>query len=165
MLIILMGVAGSGKSTVGRMLARALGGDFHDADDLHPPANRDKMRRGIPLTDDDRRPWLVSVRALIDRCENAGGNAVVACSALKEAYRAKLLAGAKDVCLVYLKGSPELIMQRLAARHGHFFDPALLRSQFDALEEPHDAIVIDIAGTPAQIVDAIILALRLHHAN
>jgi len=161
MVIILMGVAGSGKSTIGRMLSRALGGEFHDADDLHPPANRDKMRRGIPLTDENRRPWLAAVCALIDRCENA----VVACSALKEAYRAKLLTGVKDVCVVYLKGSPELIAQRLAARHGHFFDPALLRSQFDALEEPRDAIVIEIAGTPAQIIDAIIVALRLRRAN
>jgi gluconokinase len=167
MVVVLMGVAGSGKSTIGRLLARALGADFHDADDLHQPENRDKMRRGIPLSDDDRRPWLAAVHALIDKygntgCEKAGVNAVVACSALKEAYRATLFARAKDVRLVYLKGSPELIAERLGARRGHFFDPALLRSQFDALQEPHNAIVIDIAETPPQIVDAIMLELRLN---
>jgi gluconokinase len=165
MVIVLMGVAGSGKSTIGRMLARALGGDFCDADDLHPQANRDKMRRGIPLNDDDRRPWLAAVRALIEHCENASVDAVIACSALKESYRTTLLGGAKDVHLVYLKGSPGLIAQRLAARHGHFFDPALLKSQFDSLEEPGDAIVVDIAETPAQIVDTIMVALGSRHAN
>jgi gluconokinase len=167
MVVVLMGVAGSGKSTIGQMLARALGADFHDGDDLHPPENRDKMRSGIPLSDDDRQPWLAAVCALIDKyenmdCEKTSVNAVVACSALKETYRATLIAGAKDVRLVYLKGSPELIAERLGARRGHFFDPALLRSQFDALEEPHNAIVIDIAETPPQIVDAIMLELRLN---
>jgi gluconokinase len=165
MVIVLMGVARSGKSTIGRMLARALGGDFYDADDLHPQANRDKMRRGIPLNDDDRGPWLAAVRALIDRCENASVEAVIACSALKESYRMTLLKGAKDVQLVYLKGSSELIARRLAARHGHFFEPALLKSQFDSLEEPRDAIEVDIAGTPAQIVDRIMVALGSRHAN
>ena len=155
MVIILMGVAGSGKSTIGALLARDLGCDFHDADDLHSPANRDKMQRGIPLTDEDRRPWLAAVRALIDRYLNAGADVVIACSALKEAYRATLLRGTDDVRLIFLKGSFELIAQRLASRHGHFFDPALLRSQFDALEEPRDASVVDIAGTPAEIVAAI----------
>jgi gluconokinase len=155
MVIILMGVAGSGKSTIGALLARDLGCDFHDADDLHSPANRDKMQRGIPLTDDDRRPWLAAVRTLIDRYLNAGADVVIACSALKEAYRATLLRGTYDVRLIFLKGSFELIAQRLALRHGHFFDPALLRSQFDALEEPRDASVVDIAGTPAEIVAAI----------
>ncbi len=155
MVVIVMGVSGSGKSTIGMMLARDLGCDFRDADDLHPQENRDKMHRGIPLTDEDRRPWLAAVRALIDRYENAGTNLVIACSALKEAYRKTLTDGVHDVRIVYLKGSIELIAQRLAARHGHFFDAALLRSQFDALEEPREAIVVDIAGTPAEIVAAI----------
>jgi len=163
MVVVLMGVAGSGKSTIGQMLARALGADFRDADDLHSPENRDKMRRGIPLCDDDRQPWVAAVRALIERYDNAQReNLIVACSALKETYRATLFARAKDVRLVYLKGSPELIAERLGARRGHFFDPALLRSQFDALQEPHNAIVIDIAETPPQIVDAIMLELRLN---
>src|ERR1700733_5626314 len=155
MVVIVMGVSGSGKSTIGMMLARDLGCDFRDADDLHPQENRDKMHRGIPLTDEDRRPWLAAVRALIDRYENAGTNLVIACSALKEAYRKTLTDGVRDIRIVYLKGSMELIAQRLAARHGHFFDAALLRSQFDALEEPREAIVVDIAGTPAELVVAI----------
>jgi gluconokinase len=155
MVVILMGVAGSGKSTVGAGLANDLGCDFRDADDLHPPANRDKMHRGIPLTDDDRRPWLAAVRALIDRYLKSGADVVIACSALKEAYRAILLRGTDGIRLILLKGSFELIAQRLASRHGHFFDPALLRSQFDALEEPHDAIVVQIGGTPPEIVAAI----------
>jgi gluconokinase len=170
MVVVLMGVAGSGKSTIGQLLARALGADFHDGDDLHSPENRDKMRRGIPLCDDDRQPWVAAVRALIERYgnahrENAIVNAVVACSALREAYRTTLFAGANDVRLVYLKGSPELIAERLGARRGHFFNPALLRSQFDALEEPHRAIVIDIAETPAQIVHAIMIELQSRQAD
>jgi gluconokinase len=155
MVVIVMGVSGSGKSTIGMTLARDLGCDFRDADDLHPQENRDKMHRGIPLTDEDRRPWLAAVRALIDRYESAGTNLVIACSALKEAYRKTLTDGVHDVRIVYLKGSMELIAQRLAARHGHFFDAALLRSQFDVLEEPREAIVVDIAGTPAELVAAI----------
>jgi gluconokinase len=155
MVVIVMGVSGSGKSTIGMILARDLGCDFRDADDLHPQENRDKTHRGIPLTDEDRRPWLAAVRALIDRYENAGTNLVIACSALKEAYRKTLADGVHDIRIVYLKGSTELIAQRLAARHGHFFDAALLRSQFDVLEEPREAIVVDIAGTPAEMVAAI----------
>jgi len=170
MVVVLMGVAGSGKSTIGQMLARALGADFRDADDLHSPENRDRMRHGIQLSDDDRQPWLAAVCALINKyenmgCEKARVNAVVACSALKEAYRATLFAGAKDVRLVYLKGSPELIAQRLAGRRSHFFDPALLRSQFEALEEPRGAIVIDITGPPTQITRAIVMALRSREAE
>jgi gluconokinase len=155
MVVIVMGVAGSGKTTIGMMLASDLGCDFRDADDLHPQKNLDKMRRGIPLTDEDRRPWLAAVRALIDRYESFGTNAVIACSALKEVYRVTLTDGANDIRLVYLKGSMDSIARRLAARHGHFFDTALLRSQFDALEEPREAIVVDTAATPAEIVATI----------
>ncbi len=150
-----MGVAGSGKSTVGAMLAHDFDCDFHDADDLHSASNLDKMHRGIPLTDDDRRPWLAAVRALIDRYLNSGADTVIACSALKQAYRATLVRNTDDVRLVFLKGSFDVIAQRLALRHGHFFDPALLRSQFDALEEPLDAMVVGIDGTPTEIVAAI----------
>jgi gluconokinase len=155
MVVILMGVAGSGKSTVGAMLAHDFDCDFHDADDLHSASNLDKMHRGIPLTDDDRRPWLAAVRALIDRYLNSGADTVIACSALKQAYRATLVRNTDDVQLVFLKGSFDVIAQRLAFRHGHFFDPALLRSQFDALEEPLDAMVVGIDGTPTEIVAAI----------
>jgi gluconokinase len=161
MVIVVMGVAGSGKSTIGMLLARRLGCDFHDADDLHPATNRDKMHRGIPLTDDDRVPWLTAVRAVIDQYINEGRNAVIACSALKEAYRAALFGGSNDVRLIYLKGSRDLIARRLAARHDHFFDPTLLQSQFDTLEEPHDALVIDVSGTPEEIVAAIANALGI----
>jgi gluconokinase len=155
MVVIVMGVAGSGKTSIGMMLASDLGCDFRDADDLHSQENRYKMHRGLPLTDEDRRPWLAAVRALIDRYEESGTDAVIACSALKEAHRAVLTEGTNDIRLVYLKGSMDLIAQRLAARHGHFFDPALLRSQFEVLEEPNEAIVVDVGGTPAEIVAAV----------
>src|SRR5579864_5347741 len=152
MVIIVMGVAGAGKSTIGQLLEQRLGYEFHDADDLHPAANREKMRRGIALSDADRSPWLAAVRALIDRCVTTGLNAVVACSALKQAYRDLLVTEPSAVKLVYLKGDRDLIEQRLANRHGHFFDRGLLQSQFEALEEPRDAIVEDITRDPSTIV-------------
>ena len=165
MIIVVMGVAGSGKSTIGMLLAQRLRYDFHDADDLHPAANRDKMHRGIPLTDQDRIPWLTAVRASIDQYVNEGRDSVIACSALKETYRAVLFGGSKDVRLIYLKGSRDMIAQRLAARHDHFFDPALLQSQFDTLEEPRDALVTDVSGTPEEIVTAIVKALSVRPDN
>jgi gluconokinase len=155
MVVIVMGVAGSGKSTIGAMLAHALVCEFHDADDLHPLANRDKMHRGIPLTDEDRRPWLAAVRTLIDRYVSAGADAVVACSALRQSYRNALTEGVEGIRLVYLKGSYDLIARRLSMRRGHFFDPELLRSQFDALEEPRDAIAVETTQTPGEIVAVI----------
>jgi gluconokinase len=155
MVIILMGVAGSGKTTVGEMLARRLGWPFHDADDLHPAANREKMSRGLPLTDDDRRPWLDAVRDLIEQYVATGDDAIVACSALKQSYRDRIIADAAVVKLVYLKGSFELIAARLATRHGHFFDPALLRSQFEALEEPPTAIVENVSRDAEAIAGSI----------
>ncbi|HKM98930.1 MAG TPA: gluconokinase [Candidatus Binataceae bacterium] len=155
MVILLMGVSGSGKTTIGRILAAALGWEFHDADELHPAANRDKMRRGIPLTDSDRAPWLSSVRDLIDDRLARNGNAVVACSALKQSYRERIVADPSKVRLVYLKGSPELVARRLARRSGHFMPASLLPSQLAALEEPRDALTIDISGTPEQIADSI----------
>jgi gluconokinase len=161
MVVILMGVAGSGKTTVGEVLAQRLGWRFYDGDDFHSARNRDKMRRGEPLTEEDREPWLEALRELITRCEREGENAVLACSALKRAYREELTGGSREVRLVYLKGPRDLIARRLAARHGHFFDPALLQSQFDALEEPSDALAVDVAGTPEQITDAIVAGLAL----
>src|SRR5271169_3397985 len=163
MIVVVMGVAGSGKSTIGQVLARRLGWRFYEGDDYHPERNRAKMRAGEPLTDEDRRPWLEALAKLISDCMRNHENAVLACSALKQIYRDRLGIGSEGVRLVYLSGSPELIARRLAARHGHFFDPGLLQSQLDTLEEPHGAIIADIAGTPDQIASAIIKALGIQH--
>jgi gluconokinase len=164
MVIILIGVAGSGKTTVGRILAAQLGCEFHDADDLHSPENREKMSHGLALSDQDRLPWLLAVRNLVQRCLAENRDAVIACSALRRSYRDLLVVDKAKVKLVYLKGSPALIAQRLAQRSGHFFDPRLLQSQFDTLEEPQDptdATVVDISETPEQVADAIRARLNL----
>jgi len=155
MIVVLMGVSGSGKTTVGKVLAARLGWRFVDADDYHPPANIEKMRRGIPLTDEDRRPWLQGLARLVDAACADGRNLVLACSALKHAYQEYLERGHHCVHYVHLQGSPELIRERLAARHGHFFDPHLLRSQFEALEPPEHAVVVDIAPAPEAIATEI----------
>ncbi len=152
MVILLMGVSGAGKTTIGRQLAYGLGWRFFDADDLHPPANLEKLRHAIALSDDDRRPWLESVRALIQEAIETQRNVVVACSALKRAYRDRLIVDAAAVKLVYLKGAPDLIESRLADRRNHFMSRDLLASQFETLEEPLDALVVDIAQSPAAIV-------------
>ena len=155
MVVILMGVSGAGKSTVGQMLARQLGWRFYDADDLHPDANKRKMSHGIPLTEHDRRPWLVSVRGLIQRCLADGVSAVIACSALRQSYRDLLVVDPSSVRIVYLKGAMSLIAERMAARRGHFMSKELLQSQFDALEEPQDATTVDISASPEEIAAAI----------
>jgi gluconokinase len=155
MIVVVMGVSGSGKTTVGTMLAAALKWRFYEGDDLHSAANRNKMTRGIPLTDADRLPWLRRIRRLIERCLADRVDAVIACSALKQSYRELIVANAKQVPVVYLKGSPKLINARLGKRKGHFMPSALLPTQFEALEEPRTAITIDASGTPAQIVEAI----------
>jgi gluconokinase len=161
-IILVMGVSGSGKTTIGAMLAGRLGWEYAEADDFHPQANVDKMHAGIPLTDEDRWPWLERIAGWIDDEMAAGRSAVVTCSALKRAYRTLLHRDGNR--LVYLDGSKELISRRLAARHGHFFPAALLDSQFRDLEPPgpdENPIVIPLNGSPAQTVDKIIAALDL----
>ena|SRR5215471_6386529 len=152
MIIILMGVSGSGKTTIGQRLAAGLGWPFYDGDQFHPQANVAKMQQGIPLTDEDRWPWLQALRAQIATCIQQGVSAVLACSALKQVYRAYLLIDETQVKLVYLKGDYALIRERLAQRHGHFMPPELLASQFAALEEPEQGVIVDIAHPPETIV-------------
>ena len=160
MIAIVMGVAGSGKTVIGQLLAQQLGWELADADDFHPLANMEKIRRGIPLTDEDRGPWLDRLRDQIKHWIANAGSGVLACSALKQTYRDELAVG-PEVRFVYLKGSPELIAQRLRSRHGHFADEKILASQFADLEEPEDAVTIDIAQTPEEIVAEIREKLRL----
>ena len=163
MIVVLMGVCGCGKTAVGRALAQALDWSFLDADDFHPLGNVAKMAAGTPLTDDDRWPWLHAIAAAIDAARAGGQSAVVACSALKRAYRDILVGSRPDVVLVYLQGSHDLLARRAAARTGHFMPPALLDSQFATLEEPapeERAIVVSVDAAPEAIVDAVITQLR-----
>lgn len=155
MVVILMGVSGCGKTTVGERLARDLGWRFYDGDDFHPQANIHKMARGIPLNDDDREPWLNILQKLINNHLKEGKPAVVACSALKKMYRDILLRDNGDARLVYLKGDYDLILERMDARMGHYMKSGLLTSQFQTLEEPQDAISIDISQEPERIVASI----------
>ena len=157
MVIVLMGVSGAGKTTVGTRLAEALGWDFADADDFHPEANVRTMERGEPLTDADREPWLRALRDFIADRLAAGEPAVVTCSALKASYRNTLLEGLDDADLVYLRGSYELVRRRLKARTDHFFDTELLESQFETLEEPgpDEALIVDIDAPPDALVRTI----------
>ena len=161
MIVIVMGVTGSGKTTVGKMLAQRLGWEFADADDFHSAANKDKMHRGIPLTDADRMPWLASMHDYLAK-EDAGRRSVVlGCSALKQSYRV-ILEDGLSVQLVYLKGTYEVIDAHLRARKGHFADDKILAAQFADLQEPEptDAIVVDVRLTPEQIVDEICKQLK-----
>ena len=160
MIVIVMGVTGSGKSTIGLLLAAQLGWKFADADDYHPPSNVEKMRHGIPLTDDDRAPWLDRLHSEITAWIAAGRNIILACSALKGAYRDQLAAG-PEVRFVYLKGSPDLIASRVRERHGHFAGEQILAGQFADLEEPADAVTVDIAASPQQIVNEVRTKLGL----
>lgn len=152
MIIVLMGVSGSGKTTVGQDLARQLGWTFVDADDFHPAANIAKMHRGEPLNDEDRRPWLAAIHQRLLEASQRGESVVLACSALKHAYQEYLQHEEPEhINYVYLRGSEELIRQRLAKRTGHFMNPHLLHSQFETLEPPDNAIAVDIAPPPDEI--------------
>jgi gluconokinase len=162
MIAVVMGVSASGKTTIGELAATKLGCEFQEGDDLHPPSNVAKMRAGEPLTDADRAPWLARIAAEIDDWRARGVCGVVACSALKRSYRDVLIGKRRDVTLVYLKGSYELIHRRMAARKGHFMPISLLRSQFDTLEEPtpdEHPLVINIGGRAKTVADE--LARRL----
>lgn len=155
MIAVIMGVSGVGKSAVGEGLARELACTFLDADAFHPPANVAKMRSGTPLTDEDRWPWLDALNARLRAAHAAGESVVLACSALKQRYRERLLAALPGARMVFLHGDRELIAQRLQARRGHYMPASLLDSQFAALEPPADAIAVDVSGSVASIVAAV----------
>lgn len=161
MFIVVMGVSGSGKTTVGSLLAHDLGWHFYDADDFHSAQNVAKMRAGIPLTDEDREDWLNALASLISDHLERSQPGVLACSALKQRYRDTLRVDPLRVKFVYLKGSEALIADRMHARAGHFMPPGLLASQLAALEEPADALTVEIQRTPEEIVDLIIDRLNL----
>lgn len=160
MIVIIMGVVGAGKTTIGSLLASQLGWEFADADDFHPQSNVDKIRHGIALTDEDREPWLDHLRGAIIGWIEASKSVVLACSALKRAYRAKLSVG-PEVRFVYLKGSAAQITDRLRSRHGHFASESILNSQLADLEEPDPAITVEINESPEQIVTEIRTALAI----
>lgn len=153
-----MGVVGAGKTTVGSLLAQKLSWEFADADDFHPPGNVEKMSRGIPLSDDDRTPWLTALRNAILQWNQQHKNVVLACSALKRKYRDELKAD--HVQFVYLEGPYELIQERLHARRGHFATESILKSQFQDLEVPEDAITVNVGKTPEEIANEIIAKLK-----
>jgi len=162
-ILVVMGVSSSGKSTIGTLLAGQLHWEFEDGDWFHPARNIDKMHAGIPLTDEDRAPWLIAIADFIDQARLSGKRVVVACSALKRRYRTVIIGNRPDVRLIYLKGDVELIGRRFAARHEHFMPPSLLQSQFDSLEEPgpdEHPIVVSIKPRPREIVAMILDALK-----
>ena len=163
MIIVIFGVTAAGKTTVGQLLARELGWEFYEADDFHSADNIKKMKAGVPLTDEDRRPWLGRLRELIERCLAAGENGVLACSALKKAYRDRLRVS-EEVKFVFLRGNRARISEQLRHRRGHFMNPALLESQFEDLEEPppsEQVLTVDLGGTPRDLVQLIKTKLRL----
>ncbi|MDY0873639.1 gluconokinase [Dongia rigui] len=161
MIVLVMGVSGCGKSTIGAALAAALGADFLEADTFHSPANIAKMKSGTPLEDADRWPWLDAIGAALDRSVIENRSVVLACSALKASYRARLLPpGQRQGRVVFLQGSADLVGARLSGRKGHYMPPTLLPSQFATLEAPADAIVVDIARAPEEIVGEILSVLQ-----
>ena len=162
--IVVMGVASSGKTSLGERLAERLGWPFRDADSFHPPENVAKMAGGTPLTDEDRKPWLAAIAAWIDDLRARGEHGIVTCSALKKVYRDVIVGDRPDVRLVYLRGSRELIGRRMAARQHHFMPPALLDSQFAVLEEPGEdekPLVVSVEDTKDAIVQDVVDRLRL----
>jgi gluconokinase len=161
MILIVMGVAGSGKTTVGQLLAKELSWMFRDADEFHPPTNIEKMSRGIALEDSDRAPWLEAMRATIETWLREGRDAILTCSCLKAGYRQRLLVDPARIRFIYLKGSFELIDARLRQRAHHFMKADLLKSQFQILEEPQDAITVDLSDPPEVIVQKIRKALNI----
>jgi gluconokinase len=163
MIIVIFGVSGAGKTTVGKMLAEQLGWRFLEADDFHLAANIEKMRNGHPLTDEDRWPWLNSLHKQIEQLLSAGENSVLACSALKRAYRDRVRVSA-EIKFVFLRGDYALVEEQLRSRHGHFMNAALLQSQFDDLEEPQpdeNVLTIELGRTPEEIVERIEAKLNL----
>lgn len=154
MIIIIIGVTGSGKTTVGKLLARTLGWKFYEGDDFHLPANVEKMSRGVPLDDKDRMPWLFAIRDLISALIRLGENAVVACSALRAEYR-KILRVGNEVVFVYLEADISLVQQRVKQRRGHFMNPALVHSQFDILDKPKKSLHLNAALSPVEIIQQI----------
>ncbi len=156
MIVIVMGVSGSGKTTIGNLLANHLEWQFYEGDDFHSQESIKKMASGVPLTDDDRAPWLERLRDVMGQCRNAGTDAVIACSALRQSYRTYLAEGASDVRIVYLKGDYGAIRERIIRRHGHFMKDTLLESQFSVLEEPTDAIVAYVSEEPEAIITKIV---------
>ena len=158
-IVVVMGVAGSGKTTVGTMLADAMHCAFLEGDSLHPAANVEEMSHGIPLTDADRAPWLAAIHARLLEAVTSGRSLVVGCSALKQSYRT-VLANGIPITWVYLKGSAALIRSRLQHRTGHYMKADMLASQFEALEEPSDALVVDVSQTPSAIVEQILAELH-----
>ena len=160
MIVLIMGVTGSGKTTVGTALATRLRWEFLDADDFHSAANKEKMHKGIPLTDADREPWLRSIHDKLIELGSQGRSAALACSALKQTYRDALSANV-DLKLVYLKGSYNLTAERIHERHGHFAGEGILAGQFADLEEPQDALIVDVHQSPDAIVAYIIDQLKL----
>ena len=164
MVIVLMGVAGAGKTTVGKLLASQLAWPFADGDEYHPPANLEKMRNGIPLTDSDRAPWLEILRSLIANWIAEGKSAVLACSALKRAYRERLQEG-PEVRFVYLKGDVALLQARLRERQGHYMTVQMLESQLATLEEPEHGLVVDVSHSPEEIAAEIRSKLALTESS
>lgn len=153
---IVMGVSGCGKTSVGKLLAEQLGWDFYDVDEFHPPINVKKMADGIPLNDSDRAPWLASLRSLILSSLKGDKPGVLACSALKELYRQQLLKDNEGIQLIYLKGSYDLIWSRMSARRGHYMKPEMLQSQFETLEEPANALTIDVSTPMDDIISKVL---------